>query len=85
MNPRAFPELLAEGLQPHKVAEIWVPGHERANFFVALEQRHAEAKLAAILLHESQFERSDSPTEDIQWVADRFVRVVCATYAGPTD
>jgi LmbE family N-acetylglucosaminyl deacetylase len=99
-NPRAFMELLDEGLEPHKVTEIWVPGHEHANFFVALDQRHAEAKMEAILLHTSQFERSASPAEDIQWVADRmsgygkhadadwaegFVRVVCATSAGPAD
>ncbi|MFC4033328.1 PIG-L deacetylase family protein [Streptomyces polygonati] len=99
-NPRAFPELLDEGLAPHKVSEIWVPGHEHTNFYVALAQRHAEAKLEAILLHESQFERSPSPAKEIGWVADRmskygrhadagwaegFVRVICATSAGPAD
>ena len=31
----------------------------------------ADLKLAAILCHESQFERSRSPVDDISWVAER--------------
>lgn len=99
-NPRAFPELLGEGLAAHSVSEIWVPGLEHTSFYVALERRHVDAKHEAILRHESQFERSPSPVEEIRWVTDRlamygpladadwaegFVRVACGTSAGPTD
>lgn len=100
-NPRAFPELLEqEALDAHSVAEVWVPGHEQANFFVALSQDHADLKLAAILCHESQFERSRSPVDDISWVAERmrhygpqadsvwaegFCRIPCGTYAAPKE
>ena len=30
-NPRAYRELLAEGLEPHKVREVWLPGFTRAS------------------------------------------------------
>ncbi|MFI5495978.1 PIG-L deacetylase family protein [Actinoplanes sp. NPDC051859] len=33
-NARAFPELARDGLAPHKVREVWVPGYERPNHFV---------------------------------------------------
>lgn len=97
-NPRAFPELLDEGLAAHSVAEVWVPGHEHANFFVALGQDEADRKIAAILAHASQFEGSTSPRDDIAWVSERmrrygpsagaawaeaFCRVVCGTFAAP--
>lgn len=97
-NPRAFPELLAEGLAPHAVAEVWVPGFEHTSFHVALDRRHVTAKQEAILRHASQFERSPSPEDAISWVGERmagygpaagsdwgegFVRVVCGTSAGP--
>lgn len=70
-NPRTFPELLAEGLAPHSVAEIWVPGHEHANFFVALDVGHAERKIEALLCHESQFETVNAPRESLAWVLGR--------------
>ena len=99
-NPRAFPDLLHDGLAPHAVSEIWVLGLEHTAFHVALARGHAEAKAEAILRHESQFETSTSPADDIRWVWDRmamygpavdadfaegFVRVVCGTAAGPAD
>ena len=50
-----FPEHLAEGLQPHKVSEIYIWGSERANFDVDITAV-IETKLAALLAHKSQFE-----------------------------
>lgn len=97
-NPRAFPELLAEGLAPHSTPEVWVPGFEHTSFYVALDDRHVTAKRQAILRHTSQFERSPSPEDAIGWVGERlaaygpaagadwgegFVRVVNGTSAGP--
>ncbi|WP_285564566.1 MULTISPECIES: PIG-L deacetylase family protein [unclassified Streptomyces] len=69
-NPRAFPELLAEGLPAHRVAEVWVPGHEHADLFVDVS-RSAERKVAAVLTHRSQFRTSKDPRADVQWVTDR--------------
>ncbi|MER5770846.1 PIG-L deacetylase family protein [Streptomyces sp. NPDC001985] len=69
-NPRAFPELLAAGLAPHRVAEVWVPGHEHTDFFVDVGP-HAERKAEAILCHASQFRDSADPRADIAWVFQR--------------
>jgi len=49
-----FPEHMAEGLQPHKVSEIYIWGSERANFDVDITDV-IDAKIAALLAHTSQF------------------------------
>ncbi|GIJ28753.1 GlcNAc-PI de-N-acetylase [Micromonospora qiuiae] len=69
-NPRAFPELLGEGLPAHRVAEVWVPGHEHTDLLIDVG-RTAELKMAAILAHRSQFRGSQDPAADIQWVMER--------------
>ncbi|OJF14369.1 hypothetical protein BG844_10075 [Couchioplanes caeruleus subsp. caeruleus] len=69
-NPRAFPEVLAEGLAPHKVAEVWVPGHEHTDLLVDVD-RTVDRKVTAILRHRSQFLGSADPRADVQWVVDR--------------
>ena len=69
-NPRAFPELLAEGLSAHKVAEVWIPGFEHTDFLVDVSGT-AERKVTAILAHRSQFLASPDPRADVQWVVDR--------------
>jgi LmbE family N-acetylglucosaminyl deacetylase len=52
-NPFAFPELLAEGLEPHVVPELWVMATERANRVVDATDVYAK-KLAALRSHVSQ-------------------------------
>ncbi|MBO4163275.1 PIG-L deacetylase family protein [Micromonospora antibiotica] len=69
-NPRAFPELLAEDLPAHRVAEVWVPGHEHTDLLVDVGET-AELKVSAILAHRSQFRSSPDPRADVQWVVDR--------------
>jgi LmbE family N-acetylglucosaminyl deacetylase len=69
-NPRAFPELLAAGLPAHRVAEVWVPGHEHTDLLVDVD-RTAQRKVTAILAHRSQFHGSQDPIADIRWVIDR--------------
>jgi LmbE family N-acetylglucosaminyl deacetylase len=69
-NPRAFPQLLAEGLAAHRVAEVWVPGHEHTDLLVDVRDT-AERKVAAILAHRSQFRGSADPRADVQWAVDR--------------
>lgn len=50
-----FPEHLEQGLQPHKVREIYIWGSEKANFEVDITDI-IETKAQALLLHETQFE-----------------------------
>lgn len=69
-NPRAFPELLTEGLNPHKVDEVWLPGHEHADLFVDVS-RYAERKIEAILCHRSQFAGAADPVAELDWVMAR--------------
>jgi LmbE family N-acetylglucosaminyl deacetylase len=52
-NPFAFPELLAEGLEPHVVPELWIMATERADRIVDATDTY-ERKLAALRSHRSQ-------------------------------
>jgi LmbE family N-acetylglucosaminyl deacetylase len=52
-NPFAFPELAAEGLEPHSVEEVWVMAGPDANAYVDVTDTFA-AKLAALRAHVSQ-------------------------------
>ncbi len=52
-NPYAHPELLAEGLEPHTVDEVWLMASPRAQRAVDITD-HLEQKLAALKSHESQ-------------------------------
>lgn len=52
-NPWDFPELLAEGLEPHKVSEVYVINAPMLNFIVDISA-HMETKIAALRAHESQ-------------------------------
>lgn len=69
-NPRSFPELLGLGLPAHRVAEVWVPGHEHTDLVIDVG-RTAERKMIAILAHRSQFLGSADPRADIRWVIER--------------
>jgi len=48
-----FPELLAEGLEPHKVEELWLGAAASPNHWVDIEPV-LEVKIAALRKHESQ-------------------------------
>jgi LmbE family N-acetylglucosaminyl deacetylase len=70
-NPRAYPELLREGLEPHKVKEVWVPGFDHADHFVDATS-FIEKKIEAILCHRSQFDKPGmEPGAPAKWVRDR--------------
>ena len=56
-NPRAFPELLDEGHQPHKVTEVWMTG-QNPNRFVDITDTF-DQKVAALRAHASQTARID--------------------------
>jgi LmbE family N-acetylglucosaminyl deacetylase len=69
-NPRSFPELLREGLAPHRVDEVWLPGYEHTDLLVGVD-RTADRKLSAILMHRSQFRDAADPMAAIAWVRER--------------
>jgi LmbE family N-acetylglucosaminyl deacetylase len=52
-NPFAFPELAAEGLEPHTVQEVWVMATPDRNVYVDVTDTF-DAKLAALRAHVSQ-------------------------------
>ncbi len=55
----SFPELIAEGLQPHKVKDLLFMGSfdERSNFYVDISETY-ETKLKALAAHASQVDMS---------------------------
>ena len=60
-----FPELLAEGLEPHKVREVYVRGALAPNLWVDISDT-IELKIAALREHESQVSRSQGWEERVR-------------------
>ncbi len=58
-----FPELLANGLEPHKVSEVWIMSHPVPNHWVDVTN-HIETSVDAILQHTSQIEGSSREEVD---------------------
>lgn len=58
-----FPELLAEGLEPHKVAEIYLTGTDHADTWIDISET-LPLKIAALRCHVSQ-------VGDGAWLAER--------------
>ena len=52
-NPFAFPSLLNEGLEPHRVSAVWLTGHPQADHHIDITAV-LEVKIAAIASHHSQ-------------------------------
>lgn len=70
-NPRAFPELLDEGLEAHKVKEVWLPWLEHPDHFVDATGL-VERKIEAILCHRSQFDKPGfEPGAPEKWIRER--------------
>lgn len=65
-NARVVPSLLREGLQPHRVREVWIPGYEGSDHFVDATP-FMDRKIAAIQCHGSQVGGAD-PRESLAWV-----------------
>lgn len=75
-NPRAFTDLLALGLEAHKVKEVWVPGYDHPDHFVEVDEELLELKFQSILCHTSQFEKPGINFDDPEngprkWIVDR--------------
>ena len=60
-----FPELLDEGLEPHKVREVYVRGAPVPNLWVDISAT-IELKIAALRKHESQLGRSQGWEERVR-------------------
>ena len=72
-NARAHPEMIDEGLQPHRVREVWIPGYECANHYVDAAPV-MDRKLLAIQCHRSQLEGLP-PGNVPPWVGEWMRRV----------
>lgn len=72
-NPRAYRDLLEQGLEAHKVREVWVGSGEGADHFVEIGEELLELKIRSILCHASQFEKPglDAESGPRKWVIDR--------------
>jgi LmbE family N-acetylglucosaminyl deacetylase len=76
-NPRAFRDLLEEGLAPHRVKEVWIPAWEGPEHFVEITPELFELKLQAILAHKSQFEKPNQDPENPpeKWLRERMRQI----------
>ena len=48
-----FPELLEDGLEPHKVAEVWIMGHPEPDLWMDVTE-HIDTSVKAIMQHRTQ-------------------------------
>ncbi len=69
----AYPDLLAEGLEPHKVKEIWFWASEDINHRSDVTDTF-DHKIAALRCHESQIKEFDNP-EAQEWLRQRCVEM----------
>ncbi|MEJ5365137.1 MAG: PIG-L deacetylase family protein [Desulfosoma sp.] len=73
----AYPDLLAEGLEPHKVKEVWFWAAEDINHRVDISETF-DVKIAALQCHASQWDAH--PARDIRaWVEERFRKMAEGT------
>jgi LmbE family N-acetylglucosaminyl deacetylase len=61
-----FPELLAEGLEPHKVKEVWVMDRDQADQYVDVTD-YIETSIAALQQHRSQVGAEEADQFMRQW------------------
>jgi len=64
-NPRAFPEQVAAGLQPHAVSEVWLMAHPEPDLRIDVTDCF-DRKIAALRAHESQTGQRDDLEELIR-------------------
>ena len=64
----AYPDLLKEGLQPHKVKEVWLWASEDPNYRLDVTDTY-DIKVAALRCHQSQV--GSRPPEMFEWLKER--------------
>lgn len=67
----SFPEHSDQGLEPHKVEEVYLFNFDDPNFFVDIEQT-LDTKIEAILAHKSQI---DDPKQTRGWLTERATKL----------
>ena len=65
----AYPDLLEEGLQPHKVKEVWFWAAEEINYRSDITDTF-DLKLQALRSHDSQMQEMDDPNPEV-WLRKR--------------
>ncbi len=72
---RHHPELLPEGLAPHRVREVWMPGLEETDHYVDVTATVAR-QVKAVLCHRSQFLSADGQSDgSTRWAPERLAMV----------
>jgi LmbE family N-acetylglucosaminyl deacetylase len=80
-----FPELLAEGLEPHKVAEIYLASsEEKCDLFVDITA-HLDTKFAALAAHRSQMGEWDFREMLTTWSRDTAAIARLKNFPGADD
>jgi len=69
-----FPELLAEGLESHKVREVWVMDQDHANQYVDITD-YIDTAIAALKEHKSQVSPEEADTYVRRWRSELGARV----------
>jgi LmbE family N-acetylglucosaminyl deacetylase len=76
----SFPELLAEGCQPHKVATILLNNFDKQDFFINIADT-MDAKIAALAAHASQMPDMAGVEARIRDMASKLGGKAASTYA----
>jgi LmbE family N-acetylglucosaminyl deacetylase len=80
-----FPELLAEGLEPHKVNEVYIASSEdKCDLFVDISA-HLETKFAALDAHRSQMGEWDFRPMLTTWARDTAALARMKSYPGAEE
>ncbi len=74
-DPHVFPDLLAEGLEPHKVREVYVGGTNQPDVWIDVSET-IDAKIDALRAHESQVGPAVRPNRDLEkLIKDRLAQI----------
>jgi LmbE family N-acetylglucosaminyl deacetylase len=76
----SFPELLAEGLEPHKVSTVLLTNFDSQNYRVDISN-HLETKLKALAAHVSQLPDSEAALQMVRSRAEQTASKIGARYA----
>ena len=68
-DPLTFPQLLAEGLQPHKTPEVYLAAARESDIWIDISESF-ETKIAALNAHKSQMKDWDPGPEMRRWAED---------------
>jgi LmbE family N-acetylglucosaminyl deacetylase len=74
-DPHVFPDLLSEGLEPHKVREVYVGGTNQPDVWIDVSET-IDVKIHALRAHESQVGPAVRPNRDMEkFIRERLAQV----------